>query len=311
MAEESIPERLLRESFGVWRGFAPLAEPYTRSMVELADLFGFTPSAILGEIVSSARSRLVGRPVEFDVGTDTLSLLLRDITLESDPIGPAIGQLGDLEVVAGDLRWRGVTVDHLVARLRNVHIQPGSTPVVVAAPVEFELTVSAEQVSALAASTSIGQKVSIELGDDVASVHPLKGRSLGHVDVHFEPAPRHVNLVLRQVHAGERWKIGRGLGALPQLRFALPAVLHNRVHAVDVEDGRIVLRGHVAEWREPIGPTQLQQLAERLGAYDGGILEVPRSDADTLDGVVDRARAAELDAQDAAERKETVEDPSE
>jgi hypothetical protein len=77
------------------------------------------------------------------------------------------------------------------------------------------------------------------------------------------------------------------------LRVPLPDVLHNRVHAVDVENGQVILRGHVAEWREPVGPAQLEQLVDRLTAFDGGVLQVPREPSAPLDGPVDRARAAE------------------
>lgn len=293
MGDESIGGRIFREGLGFWRDVAPLAEPYTRGFGQLADLFGFTPAAMLRQVVAAARAELVGRPVEIDVGTATATLVLREIDLESSTLGPAIGQLGDLELTASDLRWNDITVEHAVARLRNVHLQPDSSPVLVAAPVEFEVTIDGPEVRRLAAATSVGQRIEVSIDGDVAAIRPLKRRGLGRLDVDLEPSARHINLVVRRVHVADRWQFGRALGALPQLRVPLPDVLHNRVHAVDVEDGEVVLRGHVAEWREPVGPAQLEQLVDRLVAYDGGVLRVPRQRDVPLAGPVDRARAAE------------------
>lgn len=293
MADDWIGGKFFRESIGMWRDTLPLAGSYTRGMGQLADMFGFTPSAILREIVSTARKKFIGRQAAFDVGTSTVSLVLREITVDSTMMGPALGQLGDVELEATDMRWNEIDVERALARLRNVHVQPGSTPVLVAAPIEFEFTIDESTVHRLTRSSKIGRRVEIELADDVAYIRPLRGRRLGHIDVVLEPAPRHVNLIVTHLHAADRVRIRRGLGALPRLRISLPEALHNRVHAVDVDDGRIVLRGHVAEWREPIGVAELEQLVDRLGSFGGGVLEVPRAD-DELDGAVDRARAAEL-----------------
>ncbi len=292
MADDWIGGKFFRESMGMWRDTLPLAGSYTSGMGQLADAFGFTPSAILREIVSTARRRLIDRPVAFDVGTSPVSLVLREIAVDSTTMGPALGQLGDVELEASDLRWNEIDVEHAVARLRNVHIQPGTTPVLIAAPIEFEFAIGESTVHHLTRSSRIGQRVEIELADDVAYIRPVRGRRLGHIDVVLEPAPRHVNLIVTHLHAADRVRIRRGLGALPRLRVDLPEALHNRVHAIDVDHGRVVLRGHVAEWREPIGLTELEQLVGRLRSFDGGVLEVPRAD-DALDGAVDRARAAE------------------
>jgi hypothetical protein len=286
--------KFFRDGMNMWRDSLPMAGSYTRGMGQLADAFGFTPSAMLREVVSTARRQLIGKPVEFDVGTNTVSLVLEDLRVDSTSMGPALGQLGDVELTAGELRWNEIQVERVVARLRNVHVQPGTTPVFVAAPIEFELTLSEATVRQLTQAGRIGQKVEVELGDDVAYVRPVRGRRLGHIDVALEPAPRHVNLVVTDLHAADRVRIRRGLGAVPRLRVDLPKALHNRVHAVDIERGRLVLRGHVAEWREPVGMTEIEQLVDRLGVFRGGVLEIPRADDETLDGVVDRARAAEM-----------------
>ena len=293
MADDWIGGKFFRESMGMWRDTLPLAGSYTSGMGQLADMFGFTPSAVLREIVSTARRRLIDRPVAFDVGTSPVSLVLREIAVDSTTMGPALGQIGDVELEASDLRWNGIDVEHAVARLRNVHVQPGTTPVLIAAPIEFEFAIGESTVHQLTRSSRIGQRVEIELADDVAYIRPVRGRRLGHIDVVLEPAPRHINLIVTHLHAADRVRIRRGLGALPRLRVDLPEALHNRVHAIDVDHGHVVLRGHVAEWREPIGLTELEQLVGRIRSFDGGVLEVPRAD-DALDGAIDRARAAEI-----------------
>jgi hypothetical protein len=304
MADDWIGGKFFREGMSMWRDTLPLAGSYTRGIEQLADMFGFTPSAILREIVSTARRQLIDRPVAFDVGTSTISLVLREIAVDSTTMGPALGQLGDIELEASDLRWNGIDVEHAVARLRNVHVQPGTTPVLVAAPIEFQFAIGESTVRHLTRSSRIGRRVEIELADDVAYIRPVRGRRLGRIDVVLEAAPRHANLIVTDLHAADRVRIRRGLGALPRLRVGLPEALHNRVHAIDVDHGRVVLRGHVAEWREAIGLTELEQLVGRLGSFDGGVLEVPRADDDALDGTVDRARAAEFSPVDEPEPDE-------
>jgi hypothetical protein len=112
--------------------------------------------------------------------------------------------------------------------------------------------------------------------------------------VSLEPGPRHVGLHVEQVHAADRWRIGTGVGSLTPLRYPLPEVLHNRVHSIHIEPDRVLLRGHVAEWREPVGVDQLERLVDRLRRFSNGVLRVPRHDDDgVLGGAVDRARAAE------------------
>lgn len=298
MTDDWIGGKFFREGMSMWRDSLPLAASYTRGVGQLADMFGFTPSAMLREIVSTARRQLTGRSVEFDVGTSSVSLVLQDLRVDSTSMGPALGQLGNVELDAVDLLWEDIEVERVVARLRNVHVQPGTTPVLVAAPIEFELWLSEMTVQQLTQASRIGQKVEIELGEDEASVRLLRGRRLGNIAVTLEPGPHHVNLVVTNVHAADRVRIRRGLGAVPRLRIGLPPVLQNRVHAVDIEDGRVVLRGHVAEWREPIGLAEIEQLVDRLGSFRGGVIEVPRADDDSLHGVVDRARAAELSGLD-------------
>ncbi|MDX2381665.1 MAG: hypothetical protein QNM02_18120 [Acidimicrobiia bacterium] len=297
MTDDWIGGKFFRDGMNMWRDTLPIAGSYTKGMGQLADMFGFTPSAMLREVVSTARRQLIGKPVEFDIGTDRVGLVLEDLGVDSTSMGPALGQLGDVELLAGDLRWNDIEVERVVARLRNVHVQPGTTPVLVAAPIEFEITLVEDAVRGLLRSSRVGQKVEVELGDDAAYVRPLRGRRLGHIDVALEPAPRHVNLIVTDLHAADRVRIRRGLGAVPRLRVDLPEALHNRVHAIDVENGKVVLRGHVAEWREPIGVAEVEQLVDRLGSFRGGVLEVPRA-ADAFEGVVDRARNAELSTVD-------------
>jgi hypothetical protein len=284
--------RLLREGMQLWRGVAPLAEPYAKGLGHLVDLFGFMPAATLQEVVSIARGQLVDRPAEIDVGTSSMKLVLRDIALASRPMGPALGQLGDVRIVATDVHWNGMHLDRIEARLRNVHFQPGSTAVLVAAPVEFEITVDAEEVDRLVAESAVGAKVVLELGDAVARLRPIRGARLGHADVVFEPGPRYVHVVIVELHAADRLRIRRGLSAIPTPRFELPSVLRTRVHAIDIAPDAVVLRGHVAEFREPVGFEELQQLADRLESFVGGVLEVPRTE-DSAVTEPDRARAAE------------------
>ena len=93
MAEDWVGGKFFRDGMNMWRDSLPMAGSYTRGMGQLADAFGFTPSAMLREVVSTARRQLIGKPVEFDVGTNTVSLVLEDLRVDSTSMGPALGQL--------------------------------------------------------------------------------------------------------------------------------------------------------------------------------------------------------------------------
>ena len=74
------------------------------------------------------RRLVVGRrlTVRMDDGDLTLTVTRFDSRL--DVRGLSVGQLNDVRLVAGDIRWRTSAFDTATVVLHNVHVRPGAPP---------------------------------------------------------------------------------------------------------------------------------------------------------------------------------------
>jgi hypothetical protein len=61
------------------------------------------------------------------------------------------------------------------------------------------------------------------------------------------------------------------------VRFGLPEALSGRrLTDIEIEDGTVVVRAVVDEWREPFSPGQLEQVVRRIQRFRGPLLDIPR-----------------------------------
>ncbi len=264
-----------------WLEVVPgLAETTARMFEQTAELFGFTPATAFGQVIDVARQRLVGRAVTFDLGGSELTMTIDSIDVASSPIGPAIGQLGDVTLVARDLRWQDFEVETVDATFHNVHLQPRSTPILVIAPITFRAVVAADEVLRHFATTTVAQHAELTLGDGTVTLRHRTRRGLGSVDGVLRAADDHIEVQVDAIRAADRWNLGRRIGAaLPSVRQPLPQVLHGRVRSIAVAPSGITLTGLAGEFREPVGVDQVDVLLRRLGDFDGRTVVLPRADA--------------------------------
>jgi hypothetical protein len=261
-----------------WMEMVPgLAESTARMFEQTADLFGFTPATAFGQVIDVARRRLIGRETTFDLGGAEVTMTLESIDVATSPLGPAIGQLGDLTVSATELRWHTVEARRVDVTFHNVHLQPRSAPVLVIAPLTFSIEVAADEVLRHVAETPVARHADVSLGDGVVTLRHRTRTGLGSVDGVLQPAGDHVRVDIDDVRAANRWSLGRAVSAaLPTVRLPLPEVLHDRVRSIDVRPEGIVVHGLAGEFREAVRVEQVDALVRRITAFDGDPLVVPR-----------------------------------
>jgi hypothetical protein len=120
-----------------------------------------TPAEALQALLSTAIRRLTGR--RFTVpGTGGLALRVEALEMHPDPLGVALGQFDDVQLVARDVEWRGWACDRVVVTFRNVHLRPLPTAAVVTAPVVVEIALAPAIVAARLAAVRPGAVFEIE-----------------------------------------------------------------------------------------------------------------------------------------------------
>ena len=277
MSSDWLRPDWLRDAMRTWTPTAIVPAPFTQAVRQVVDLFGFAPANVAKDVIDAATARLLGREMTLRIGETEVELVLRMLRMVRPPIGLMIAQLGDVEIEADDVRVSGQRINHVRVEARNLHIQPGLTSTVVAAPVHVTATVDQRALSdALATRTD---RVDVELLGGGAARATLPGRrEWGHVDV----VPRidgHTLLLEPREVVVRGWnRLSPLVRRLPRLRFRLPDVATGaHLVAVEVEEGRLLLRGLVEEWRAELSPVQLDQLVRRIQRFEGGLLDIPRA----------------------------------
>jgi hypothetical protein len=221
----------------------------------------------------TVRRLVVGRQVTVRLDRGDLKMTVTEFESSLDPGRLAVGQLDDVRISANDISWDASGFEHATALLHNVHVRPGTPPVVVAAPVELSLDVPAETVVELfllATGRFVG-----ELGDDgAARVYWSRRPAWGHVEVDAELdgsalALRPRALTLRR----RRWALPV---RTPAYRLRLPELPHGlQLTDVRLEPGLLRLTGTLPEWRIEISRRRLEVLLYQLST--AGLLTLTRS----------------------------------
>ena len=241
----------------------------------MADLFGFSPGALLQELVDSIASHLVGRDVQITFGDASVRLTVTHVHVTPAPAGLMLGQLGSAELEARDVQWADRRVDDLALEARNVHVSAGAPHSLVAAPILFTASLSEATIAALV--TDANPRVSVTLAGDRGASVRLRGRETwGHLEV--EPRIDGSTLVLQVIGIGVRRRrpIRRWLTRIPAVRRPLQLPPGVVLDDVAVVDRRVVVHGALREWSEPVSAAQLEELIRRVRSLTGGALDIPR-----------------------------------
>lgn len=248
-------------------GFRP---PFGAWWVDPAGLMppGFTPPALpvaaLESLLRAAGKRLAGRRLTVPGTGGALRLRLTALRLDPEPLGMAIGQLGDVRLEASDVVWRDITFRSATLVARNVHVRPQPVPTAVAAPVTLDLTLDPDVVCERLAATHPAIRLSVHPDAPHARAHWARRPRWGWVGL--KPEITASALLLRPIAVRVRGRT-RALPAwLPTVRIGLPRLPRGlRLRDVEVQaDAGIVLRIATDEWREKVPPRRLAALLTRL-----------------------------------------------
>jgi hypothetical protein len=116
------------------------------------------PGLLIGDpftvIVDTARNWLIGKQRTFTFAGHELTLVLEDLSVEGSDLAKAVGQYGQLSILARDVEWADYRFEWVEVQARNVHLRPGTKPVLVAAPIRCEAFLSAQAATRWLASVS-------------------------------------------------------------------------------------------------------------------------------------------------------------
>lgn len=226
------------------------------------------PVAALESLLRAAGRRLAGRQLTVP-GTDSALLLrLTALRLDPEPIGMAIGQLGEVTVEAAEIVWRDIPFRRAVLVARNVHVRPQPTPTAVAAPVTLDVELDPAVVRDHLAAARPALHLEVRRTDGAPQARAHWARHPGWGWVGLRPEITAAALLLRPTTVTLR---GRSLalpGWLPAVRVRLPRLPRDmRLRDVTVSDDAdpaIVLHLGADEWREAVPPRRLSALLTRV-----------------------------------------------
>jgi hypothetical protein len=245
--------------FSGWDPFRPLDS--------LASLWSATsqtagPAAMYRSLFETARGLLVGRTFTVRTSGASVRLTLAELEAKLEPAALSVGQLGDVRIVADDLTWAGYRIERAVAVARNVHVRPAALPVLVAAPIELTVTVSAATVDALVQRRVPWLSAGMEQ-TGVSTVRWRRRPGLGHAEINVDPDGLTLWVRLRAVNTrGRRWPVPARLPAYPIRLRQLPSGL--RLTRIEPGPGVLHLHGILPEWRKPMPTGRLNDLLRQV-----------------------------------------------
>jgi hypothetical protein len=224
------------------------------------------PGLLVGDpftmIVDTARNWLIGKKRTFTVAGRDLTMTLEDLSVEGSDLARAMGQYGQVHMLARDVAFGDYRLDRVEIQARNVHLRPGTKPVLVAAPIRGEAFLSAATASRWLAATSPRLELAMHAGVPQVSV---VGAPWLRLEVEAGAEGRSVRVVPRAVHLLDR---RLSLIGIPAFHLPLPELpIDVMLTSVEPAPGGFVLRGLLPEWQRPLSRSDLERL---LTAMRGG-----------------------------------------
>ena len=213
-------------------------------------------------IVDTARNWLIGKKRTFTFAGLNLTLVLEDLSVEGSDLAKAVGQYGQVRMLARDVEWGDYQLERLEIQARNVHLRPSTKPVLVAAPIRFEAFLSAAAASRWLAAYSPRLELATHAG--VPQVGMI-GAPWVRLEVQAGAEGKSIRVVPRALHLLDRrvsvLRIPAFHVPLPELPFDV------MLTSVEPAPGGFVLRGLLPEWQRSLSRADLERL---LATMRGG-----------------------------------------
>ena len=216
---------------------------------------GLLPGDPFTAVVDAARNWLISRKRTFTFAGSELTLTLEDLSVEGSDLARAVGQYGHVNMLARDVEWAGYRLERLEIQARNVHLRPGTKPVLVAAPIYVEAFVSAAAASRWLAAASPRLELAMHKG--VPQVG-LIGAPWVRLEVEAGTDGRSVRVVPRAVHLLDQ---RLSLPGVPAFHVPLPELPFDvMLTAVEPAPGGFLMHGVLPEWQRPLTRSDLERL---------------------------------------------------
>ena len=249
--------------FGRWDPFRPLdvlAALWSTAAVTPANTGA---AAAYRALFVTVRRLVVGRRLTVRLADGDLALTITEFDSQLDLRTLSLGQLNDVRLAATDLRWSGHRSERASAVLHNVHMRATVPPVLVAAPVDLTLELSASVLDELLRSAV--PRLSGEVGaDGIARLSLARRRGAGHVEVETRIDGSTLWVRPRAIVRRRRWTLPRRTPAYPVRLPELPRGLH--LTSVDLAPGVVRLTGTLPEWRMEVPRARLEDVINQLNA---------------------------------------------
>jgi hypothetical protein len=250
-----------RWAFDEWK--RNLSEVLALSSAAASSLGLPQPGLLVGDpvtiLVDTARNRLIGKRRTFAFAGHDLTMVLEDLSVEGSDLALAVGQYGEVRILARDVEWDGYRLERLEVQARNVHLRPGTKPVLVAAPVRGEAFVSAADASRWLAGVSPRLELATHAG--VPQVGMI-GAPWARLEVEAGAEGKSIRIVPRALHLLDR---RLSLLRIPAFHVPLPELPFDvTLTSVEPAPGGFVLRGLLPEWQRPLTRADIERLRARM-----------------------------------------------
>ena len=224
------------------------------------ELLLFGPAQVVQMTAAAVKLSLTGRRRRFVLAGREVTTEIVDLAVATGP-GLAIGQFDDVRLDLKDLDWNGRRVSTLRITGRNVHLRPGLSPTIVAAPVLLDATVDADAIESW--SSPWARRFQLDVGDDAVARIRLRGREhLGalEVDLRIDNG----SLVIDPTAVVAAHRRFRGIARLPTFRVPLLLPKGIKLTGITLLSRAISVSALVPEWSESLVVTDVQQFARLL-----------------------------------------------
>ena len=216
------------------------------------------PGLLIGDpfaaIVDGARNWLIGKKRTFTFAGHDLTLVLEDLSVEGSDLARAVGQYGQLRILARDVEWGDYRLERLEIQARNMHLRPGTKPVLTAAPVRAEAFLSAQAATRWLASVS--PRLELAMHEGVPQVG-LVGAPWLRLEIEPGAGGQSIRVAPRAVHVLDRRLSLR----VPAFHVPLPELPFDvLLTSMEPAPGGFIMRGVLPEWLRPLSRADLERL---------------------------------------------------